>query len=79
MLGHQSLEILRNLAKCSQITDEEAEQNPHSKLLRARAGLEQRSPLQCSFHPMTLVISLEVRRCHMKLGVLALRLLQFDV
>lgn len=46
--------------------------------MRGRAGWELRTPLQRLSHLLSLIISLDIHKCHMKLGPLALRLLQVD-
>lgn len=71
LLERQSVAILSNLAKSSQITEEETEQNLSPKLLTGRVGCGAQVSYSGTLHPRTLVISLKIYKCHMELGALA--------
>lgn len=74
MLGYLSLASLRNLARSSQIIDEETGQNLSPKLVTDRAESRAQVFSAGTFHPKALAISLEIHKCHIKLGALAPRL-----
>lgn len=70
----QSPAFLRNLAKSSRLIDEETERNLSPKLVGGRAGSGAHVSSVGTFYPKTLVVILEVHKCHIKVGALAPKL-----
>lgn len=78
MLECWSSAILRNQAESPQLTDEEPGQCSYPKPVRERAGAGAWVSSEVPFLLMTLISGPEIYTCHMELGAVAVRLLQFE-